>query len=299
MPLTVRELLEAGVHFGHQTQRWNPKMKPFIYEPRNGIYIINLQKTMALFQAAYQFITKVVAGGEYVLFVGTKKQAQDIIKDEATRCGMFYVTNRWLGGTLTNYKTIRESIRLLKDREEMFQKGDFGGRPKKEILVMEKEYIKLDKILGGIKQMGEFLDKDRLPGALFIVDPKKERIAVSEANKLGIPVIALIDTNCDPAGIDYVVPGNDDALRSIKLFASTIADGIIAGRAQHTKKMQSQGYFPADAKPVAEGMIRDRKAAPETDAKGSKMEISFKHKNKKADGEDEESNEADGSETEN
>ncbi|RME49875.1 MAG: 30S ribosomal protein S2 [Deltaproteobacteria bacterium] len=237
--VSIREMLDAGVHFGHRTKRWNPKMKPYIYMARSGIYIIHLQKTARLFERAYAFARELSARGEYLVFIGTKKQAQDIVKEEAERCGMFYVNVRWLGGTLTNYKTVRESIRRLNQLEAIVKNEDYQGRPKKEILKIQKEYAKLNKQLGGIKAMGEFLDKDKLPGAIFVIDAKKEAIAIKEAKRLGIPIIALVDTNCDPTDIDYVIPGNDDAIRSIRLFTSRIADACIEGQRLYRERLQA------------------------------------------------------------
>ncbi|MDD3620706.1 MAG: 30S ribosomal protein S2 [Desulfobulbaceae bacterium] len=224
--VTMRQMLEAGLHFGHQTRRWNPKMKPYIYGPRNGIYIINLDATMRQFRHAYEFTVDLVAGGGNLLFVGTKRQAQDIITQEAERCGMPYINYRWLGGMLTNFQTIRLSVDRLKKIEAMKEDGTINRFPKKEILMMDKELGKLNRNLGGIKQMRT------LPDALFVVDPKNEEIAVSEANKLNIPVIALTDTNCDPDGIDYLIPGNDDAIRSIKLISSLVAEAVMEGKAR-------------------------------------------------------------------
>ncbi|MBX5482690.1 MAG: 30S ribosomal protein S2 [Myxococcaceae bacterium] len=225
--ITMRQLLEAGVHFGHQTRRWNPKMKPYIYGARNGIYIIDLQKTVGMARAAFRFVTDVTSRGGSILFVGTKKQAQDVIQEEARRAGQFYVTSRWLGGTLTNFKTIKQGIDRLKAIEKMAEDGTFERLPKKEVASLEREREKLEKNLGGIKDMS------RLPGALFVIDPKKEQLAIHEASRLGIPVIAVVDTNCDPDGIDYVIPGNDDAIRSIKLFTSKVADAAIEGAARY------------------------------------------------------------------
>ncbi len=224
--VTMRQMLEAGLHFGHQTRRWNPKMKPFIYGPRNGIYIINLDKTMKQFRKAYNFVTNLVADGGTLLFVGTKRQAQEIINLEAERCGMYHVNHRWLGGMMTNFQTIKHSVDRLKKIEAMQEDGTISRFPKKEILMMEKERVKLDRNLGGIKNMRT------VPDAIFVVDPKKEDIAVNEANKLKIPVIALTDTNCDPDGIDYLIPGNDDAIRSIKLISYLIAEAVIEGKGQ-------------------------------------------------------------------
>lgn len=221
--ITMKELLEAGVHFGHQTKRWNPKMKPFIFGARNGIYIIDLQKTVRLFKNAYNFVRENARAGETMLFVGTKKQAQDSIGEEAQRCGMFYVNQRWLGGMLTNFATVKQSIDRLKRLDAMFADGTIEAYTKKEALQLEKERQKLEKILGGIKGMS------KLPGALFVIDPKNETIAITEAKKLGIPVVAVVDTNCDPDPIDYVIPGNDDAIRAIRLLSSKMADAVIEG----------------------------------------------------------------------
>lgn len=232
--ITMKQLLEAGVHFGHQTKRWNPKMKEYIFGARNGIYIINLQKTVQLFREAYDLVVETVAKGETVLFVGTKKQAQDAVEEEAKRCNMFYVTNRWLGGTLTNFQTIKQSIDRLKKIEAMKTDGTIESLPKKEVLRIEKEREKLEKNLGGIKDMG------KLPGAILIIDPKKERISVAEAKKLSIPSVALVDTNCDPDDITYVVPGNDDAIRAIRLFTSKIADACLEGRKKLEEKIEAE-----------------------------------------------------------
>jgi small subunit ribosomal protein S2 len=222
--LTIRTLLESGVHFGHQTTRWNPKMRPYIFGARNGIHIIDLQQTLPLFMRAYDHVLKTVAQGHSVLFVGTKKQAQDVIREETDRCGMFYVTNRWLGGTLTNWRTVRTSIDRLREIEQMAQDGTFEKLTKKEVLSLERMKYKLEKNLGGIKAM------NGIPGVLFVVDPRKERIAVAEANKLEIPVVAVTDTNCDPDAIDFPIPGNDDAIRAIRLFTSKIADACLLGK---------------------------------------------------------------------
>ena len=232
--LNMKELLEAGVHFGHQTKRWNPKMKPYIFGSRNGIHIIDLQQTVKLFNEIHDFIVRTVSEGYSVLFVGTKKQAHDSIIEESERCGMFYVVNRWLGGTLTNFQTIRKSIARLKELESMKTDGSINRYTKKEVLKMEKELFKLEKNLGGIKDM------DELPGAVFIVDPKREYIAVKEVKKLGIPVIAITDTNCDPDDIDYIIPGNDDAIRSIKLICSKVADACIAGHNLAEERLRAE-----------------------------------------------------------
>ncbi len=225
--VTMKELLEAGVHFGHQAKRWNPKMKKYIFGERNGIYIIDLQKTLRKFKEACEFVEAVSAGGKPVLFVGTKKQAQEEIEEEARRCGMYYVTQRWLGGMLTNFETIRKSVNRLQKIERMKEDGTYEVLPKKEVAALEKRRLLLLRNLGGIKEMA------MLPGAAFIVDPKKERIAVLEANRMRIPVVAIVDTNCDPDGIDYPIPGNDDAIRSIRLIASRVADAVLEGRKQH------------------------------------------------------------------
>jgi small subunit ribosomal protein S2 len=256
--ITMKQLLEAGVHFGHQTKRWNPKMKPYIFGARNGIYIIDLQKTVALARSAFRFVSDAVARGGSVLFVGTKKQAQDAVKEESTRSGMFSVTNRWLGGTLTNFKTIKTGIERLKTIEKMSQDGTYDRLPKKEIAQLEREREKLEKNLGGIKEL------NRLPSALFVIDTKKEHIAVHEANRLGIPVVAVVDTNCDPEGIDYVIPGNDDAIRSIRLFTSKIAEACIEGRARHGAWVaehgsQDRGGDQEDRDAASERGPRDRR----------------------------------------
>ncbi|MCL7487943.1 MAG: 30S ribosomal protein S2 [Desulfobulbaceae bacterium] len=222
--VSMRQMLEAGLHFGHQTRRWNPKMKPYIYGPRNGIYIINLDLTMRHFKSAYAFVADLVAKGGTIMFVGTKRQAREIVAQEAERCGMFHVNHRWLGGMMTNFQTIKHSVDRLKKIETMKEDGTINRFPKKEILKMEKELVKLDRNLGGIKNMRTH------PDAIFVIDPKNEEIAVGEAIKLNIPVIALTDTNCSPDGIDYLIPGNDDAIRSIKLIASLIADAVLEGK---------------------------------------------------------------------
>ena len=231
--ITMKELLEAGVHFGHQTKRWNPKMKPYIFGARNGIYIIDLQKTVRLFKNAYNFVTEAAGSGETFLFVGTKKQGQDAVAEEAIRCGMYYVNQRWLGGMLTNFSTVKQSIERLKKFDSMFADGTIEAYTKKERLQFDKEREKLEKILGGIKGMG------KLPGVLFVVDPQNEEIAVCEAKKLGIPVVAIVDTNCNPDQIDYIIPGNDDAIRAIRLLTSKIADAIIEGRDARDLKLQN------------------------------------------------------------
>jgi small subunit ribosomal protein S2 len=220
----MKELLEAGVHFGHQTRRWNPKMKPFIFGARNGIYIIDLQKTSRRLREALAFVSDLSSRGGTVLFVGTKRQAQEVIVEESKRCKMYFIDQRWLGGTMTNFSTIRRRVNRLRELEELVEGDEAAQLTKKELAKLEKERNRLDKTLSGIKEM------NRLPQALFVIDPHKERIAVAEANKLGIPVIAIVDTNCDPQPIDYPIPGNDDAIRAIKLFASRFADAILEGR---------------------------------------------------------------------
>ena len=226
----MKELLEAGVHFGHQTKRWNPKMKKFIFGKRNGIYIIDLQKTLKQFKEASKFVTDLASAGKNLLFVGTKRQAQDAIYEEANRCGMFYVNTRWLGGTLTNFSTIRKSIHRLKEIEGILAQDDNENLTKKERLRLEREKEKLEKNLTGIKEM------DELPDALFVIDPKQEYIAVKEANILGIPVVAVVDTNCDPDLVDHVIPGNDDAIRAIRLFAAKMADAVLEGLHAHGER---------------------------------------------------------------
>jgi small subunit ribosomal protein S2 len=220
----MKQLLEAGVHFGHQTRRWNPKMKKYIFTERNGIYIIDLQKTVKKVEEAYNFVKELAANGGKILFVGTKKQAQESVKEEAERCGMFYVNQRWLGGTLTNFVTIQKRIKRLKEIEKMAEDGIFDVLPKKEVIRLKKEQERLEKFLGGIKEMKE------LPDALFVIDPRKERIAVAEARKLNIPIIGIVDTNCDPDEIDYVIPANDDAIRAVKLLTSKIADAVLEAK---------------------------------------------------------------------
>jgi small subunit ribosomal protein S2 len=222
--VSMKQLLEAGVHFGHQTRRWNPKMGKYIFTERNGIYIIDLQKTVKMMEQAYNFVRELAANGGNILFVGTKKQAQEAVKEEAERCDMFYVNHRWLGGTLTNFQTIRKRIERLHELERMEEDGTFDVLPKKEVILLKKEQAKLEKFLGGIKHM------KKLPDAIFVIDPRKERIAVAEARKLNIPIVAIVDTNCDPDEVDYVIPGNDDAIRAVRLFTGKIADAILEGR---------------------------------------------------------------------
>jgi len=238
--LSMKQLLEAGVHFGHQTKRWNPKMKPYIFGARNGIYIIDLQKTVTLFDEVYRFVVDAVANGGKVLFVGTKKQAQDSIKEESKRCEMFYINKRWLGGALTNFKTIKKNIQKLKDLETMKADGRLEQLSKKEALEIEREITKLEYNLGGIKEM------EKLPAIIFIIDPKKERIAAAEARKLGIPSVGLLDTNCDPDDIDYIIPGNDDAIKAIRLFNSKIADACIEGKRKFEERIQAESMKKSD-----------------------------------------------------
>ena len=254
--ITMKQLLEAGVHFGHQTKRWNPKMKPYIFGARNGIYIIDLQKTVRYFRTAYDFIKQVSENGDKVLFVGTKKQAQDSISEEALRAGQYFVNNRWLGGMMTNFTTIKKSIDRLKKIEVMATDGTFDLITKKEGLQLERERIKLEKNLGGIKMM------TKLPGAIFVIDPKKEAIAVCEARKLGIPVVAVVDTNCNPDDIDYIIPGNDDAIRALRLFASTMADACIEGAEarQATLRTDAEGADQSEAK--TEAPVKAKTEAP-------------------------------------
>jgi small subunit ribosomal protein S2 len=233
--ISMKELLEAGVHFGHQTKRWNPKMKEYIFGERNGIYIIDLQKTLKLFKDAARYVVEMAAQGKTVLFVGTKRQAQEAVAEEANRCQMFYVNQRWLGGLLTNMITVQKSIKRLKELEQMAAEGSWGGRPKKEIVRMERERKHLDSNLAGIKDM------PGLPDVVFVIDSNKEAIAVKEARRLGIPVVAIVDTNCDPDEVDWVIPGNDDALRAIRLFTSKIADAVVEGRS-----LASEQDFPSE-----------------------------------------------------
>lgn len=239
--ISMKQLLEAGVHFGHQTRRWNPKMAEYIYTERNGIYIIDLQKTVRKAEEAYNFIREVSARGGQILFVGTKKQAQDSIREEAERCGMFYINNRWLGGTLTNYTTIRRRIARLFELERMEEDGTFEVLPKKEVAKLRLEHEKLEMNLGGIKNM------KGIPDCLFVVDPKKEYIAVMEARRLGIPIVGIVDTNCDPEEVDYVIPGNDDAIRAVKLIAGKMADAVIEGKQGQDEMAVAEKEMEAEA----------------------------------------------------
>jgi len=245
----MKELLEAGVHFGHQTKRWNPKMKEYIFGERNGIYIIDLQKTLKLFKDAARYVVEMAAQGKTILFVGTKRQAQEAIAEEAARCQMFYVNQRWLGGLLTNMTTVQKSIKRLKELEQMAAEGAYGGRPKKEIVRLERDRKHLDQNLAGIKDM------PGLPDVVFVIDSNKEAIAVKEARRLGIPVVAIVDTNCDPDEVDWVIPGNDDALRAIRLFTSKIADAVVEGRALATE--QDFGAAAADKEKDEEAPVED------------------------------------------
>jgi len=244
--ISMKALLEAGVHFGHQTRRWNPKMKPFIFQERNGIYIIDLSKTVIMMREVYAAVKQMAREGKVILFVGTKKQAQEVVKEEADRAGTYFVNERWLGGTLTNFATIQKRISRLRELEGMRAQGNFDLLPKKEVSRLSDELEKLERFLGGIKDM------HRLPDAIFIVDPKKERIAVLEARKLKIPIIAVIDTNCDPDEIDYPIPGNDDAIRAVRLMVSKIADAIIEGRTEvESSRFEDEAYaYPYGASPV-------------------------------------------------
>jgi len=251
----MKQLLEAGVHFGHQTRRWNPKMKPFIFGERNGIHIIDLQQTLKYFEIAYEFVVNLVAEGGKLLFVGTKKQAQDTIREEAERCGMYYVNYRWLGGTLTNFRTIRQSVEKLKRIESWFEDGTIERFPKKERLKLERLKNKLERNLKGIKDM------ETLPQALFVVDPVHEKIAVKEARKLGIPIVAIVDTNCDPDLIDYIIPGNDDAIRAVKLITGKIADACLEGLEIYKEKMAAQ--TDKELSLEEEFLKRDEEAAAE------------------------------------
>jgi len=260
--ITMKELLEAGVHFGHQTKRWNPKMKEYIFGERNGIYIIDLQKTLKMFKEASKFVQELASDGKIILFVGTKRQAQDAIAEEATRCGGFYVNQRWLGGLLTNWVTVQKSVKRLKELDEMATDGRYELLPKKEVIKLERERKHLQANLAGIKNMS------RLPDAIFIIDSNKEQIAVREARKLGIPVVAVVDTNCDPSEVDYVIPGNDDALRAIRLFASKIADSVAEGVQLMTDKQV------ADLAAAAGAAQQKELAAAARAAEGVGIEIS-------------------------
>jgi small subunit ribosomal protein S2 len=264
--ITMKELLEAGVHFGHQTKRWNPKMKEFIFGERNGIYIIDLQKTLKMFKDASKFVQESAAAGKLILFVGTKRQAQDAIAEEAQRCGMFYVNQRWLGGLLTNWVTVQKSVKRLKELDEMAVDGRYELLPKKEVIKLERERKHLQANLAGIKNM------NRLPDLIFVIDSNKEQIAVREARKLGIPVVAVVDTNCDPSEVDYVIPGNDDALRAIRLFASKIADSVAEGAQAATDK-QTVEISAAAAQSEAEPEAAPAEAADGAAAASSASDV--------------------------
>ncbi|MDY7002002.1 MAG: 30S ribosomal protein S2 [Thermodesulfobacteriota bacterium] len=272
--VNMKQMLETGVHFGHQTRRWNPKMRPFIFGARNGIHIIDLQQTVRLFQKAHDFVADVVAEGGKVIFVGTKRQAQESVKNEATRAGQFYVTNRWMGGSLTNFQTIKKSIDRLKKLESMFEDGSVEKFPKKEIVRMNREVAKLNNALGGVKDM------EALPGAAFIIDPNREDIAVRECRKLEIPIVAIVDTNCDPDLIDYIIPGNDDAIRAIKLFVSHIAEACLEGQArlketEQVKKAEAEEAAEEEAK-AAKNAKAEAEAKPETKAETVTEEVTRK-----------------------
>ena len=244
--VSMKQLLEAGVHFGHQTRRWNPKMAPYIYMERNGIYIIDLQKTVKKLESAYSFIREISENGQDVLFVGTKKQAQEAIKEEAERVGMYYINARWLGGMLTNFKTMRTRVDRLIQLRKMQEDGTFDMLPKKEVIKLTSEINKLEKFLGGVENM------KKLPGAIFVVDPRKEHNAIAEARKLKIPVVAIVDTNCDPDEVDYVIPGNDDAIRAIKLISQTMANAVLEGRQGDDQPAEAPAETPAKAETPAE-----------------------------------------------
>ena len=265
--VTMKEMLEAGVHFGHQTRKWNPKMKKYIFGARNGIYIIDLQQTVRMFRDAYDFIVKTVANGKPVLFVGTKKQSREAIYEEANRCEMFYVHNRWVGGMLTNFQTIRKSIDRLNYLNTIENDGTINMYPKKERIYMLKEREKLDSTLGGIRSL------NNLPGALFVIDPKKEAIAVKEGQRLGIPVVAVVDTNCDPDPIDYIIPGNDDAIRSIRLMVSKMADACIEGAERRAEKEQAEADKETAAASGKTTDFKKDRMAPGDDEKGPVVEV--------------------------
>ncbi len=262
----MKELLEAGVHFGHQTKRWDPRMKEYIFGERNGIYIIDLQKTLKMFKEASKFVTELAASGKVLMFVGTKRQAQDAIAEEATRCGMFYINQRWLGGLLTNWVTVQKSVKRLQELDDMATDGRYDLLTKKEVIRLERERKHLQANLAGIKNMR------RLPDAIFVVDSSNEAIAVKEARKLGIPVVAVVDTNCDPTVVDYVIPGNDDALRAIRLFTSKIADSVAEGAAAATDKqfVTEMAGVAGDLQAVAEA-VPGTEAAPEAEAEGTEV----------------------------
>ncbi|MDR3344839.1 MAG: 30S ribosomal protein S2 [Oscillospiraceae bacterium] len=257
--VSMKSLLEAGVHFGHQTRRWNPKMAPYIFTERNGIYIIDLQKTVRKLEDAYKFVVSLASEGKEILFVGTKKQAQDSVREEAARCGMPFVNARWLGGMLTNFHTIQRRIRRLAQLRRMSEDGTFELLPKKEVIKLNLEIEKLEKFMGGITNM------KKPPAAIFIVDPRKERIAVAEARKLHIPIVAIVDTNCDPDEIDWIIPGNDDAIRAVRLFSATIADAVIEGRGGEDKEEEAEAAENKIAEAVAEEVAESAAAEGEID----------------------------------
>ncbi len=256
--ISMKQLLEAGVHFGHQTRRWNPKMAQYIFTERNGIYIIDLQKTVKKLEEAYFFVRDVAAAGDSVLFVGTKKQAQEAVKEEAERCGQFYVNARWLGGMLTNFKTMRRRIDRLNQLKKMEEDGTFNLLPKKEVVKLKLEIEKLEKYLGGVKEM------KKLPGALFVIDPRKEKNAIAEARKLGVPIVAIVDTNCDPDEVDYVIPGNDDAIRAIKLISQTMANAVLEGRQGEQLEVTDEAVKAEEGEAVDETPRAPQKRASKT-----------------------------------
>ncbi|MFL6299382.1 MAG: 30S ribosomal protein S2 [Terriglobales bacterium] len=275
--ITMKELLEAGVHFGHQTKRWNPKMKEYIFGERNGIYIIDLQKTLKMFKDASKYVQDAAADGKQIMFVGTKRQAQDAISEEAQKCGMPYVNNRWLGGLLTNWVTVQKSVKRLKELDEMSTDGRYDLLPKKEVIKLERERKHLQANLAGIKNM------NRHPDIMFVIDSSKEAIAVKEARKLGIPVVAVVDTNCDPSEVDYVIPGNDDALRAIRLFTSKISESIVEGvNAMSDKDIQLQAAADSAAAEAAAEPIADAAAAGAESAEDISMEDVLGSKGRKA-----------------
>ena len=256
--ISMKQLLEAGVHFGHQTRRWNPKMAQYIFTERNGIYIIDLQKTVKKLEEAYFFVRDVAAAGDSVLFVGTKKQAQEAVKEEAERCGQFYVNARWLGGMLTNFKTMCRRVDRLNQLKKMEEDGTFNLLPKKEVVKLKLEIEKLEKYLGGVKEM------KKLPGALFVIDPRKEKNAIAEARKLGVPIVAIVDTNCDPDEVDYVIPGNDDAIRAIKLISQTMANAVLEGRQGEQLEVTDEAVKAEEGEAVDETPRAPQKRASKT-----------------------------------
>ena len=283
MVVTMKELLEAGVHFGHQVKRWNPKMKKYIFGQRNGIYIIDLQKTVKMFEVAYNFVKDLSVNGESILFVGTKKQAQDVIIEEAQRSQSYFVNQRWLGGMLTNFKTVKQGIGKLRKIEKMNEDGTYDLLTKKEVAKFETERLRLEKNLSGVKEM------NKLPGAIFIIDPKKESIAIAEAKKLAIPIVALVDTNCDPDGIDYIIPGNDDAIRSIRLLSSKMSDACLEGKNILNKSLEDAAAQEAAEKAVAAQEAAEKEAsAQEAAAEKASKEASGDEPQAQADTENKE-----------